>query len=75
MLFYEIEPFGQDTNYLGHAITASAIVNVNRGKGRKSYSPDEFMPKFERKKEGDISEAINFASVMTAAMGGKDERE
>ena len=71
--FYEFEPFGSEADYLGHAITASTVANVNRGK-HKAHKVEEFLPKFERQKETDITQAIGFAATMTAVMGGKDKR-
>ena len=70
MAFYSIEPFGSDTQYLGHAITASTIANVNRGKNKKPHEVSEFMPKFEKRKQG-IDEMMQFAEMMTVANGGK----
>jgi len=76
MLFYELEPFGTDINFMGHAITASTIANVNRKKHGKAYEPKDFMPKFERKKqEESVSQAIAFAEIFTMTHGGKDKRE
>ena len=74
MAFYELEPFGSEAFYLGHAITASTIANVNKKKGTKPISPVDMMPKFKEQEQGDISQAIGWAAAMTAALGGKDER-
>jgi len=74
MVFSQIEPFGADAGYLGHAITASTIANTNRNKGQKPYEVSEFMPKFEKKKEQSIEQMIQFASIFTAAAGGEDKR-
>ena len=71
MVFSQIEPFGADAGYLGHAITASTIANSNRQKGHKPYSAEDFMPKFEKKKEQSVEEMIQFASMFTVASGGK----
>jgi hypothetical protein len=70
MAFYSLEPFGGDTAYLGHAITASTVANVNRGKGKKAFKVDDFMPKFERKKPQTAEEQIHYAAMITAAMSG-----
>lgn len=75
MIFYEIEPFGAEASYLGHAITASTIANVTRPKGKKAYSPEKFMPSFERKQEQSVDEMISFASMLTTALGGQDKRK
>ena len=73
MAFYSIEPFGADTQYLGHAITASTIANVNRGKGKKAHEVSDFMPKFEKQRQS-VDEMLQFAEMMTVAYGGKDNR-
>lgn len=75
MIFYELEPFGAEASYLGHAITASTVANVNRGKGKKAYKPDNFMPSFEHKKAQSVDDMIGFASRITKAFGGKDKRQ
>lgn len=75
MIFYELEPFGMDVDFMGHAITASTIANVNRKKGSKAHKPEDFMPKFGRKKEQSVDQMIGMASMMTTVMGGQDLRE
>jgi len=72
--FFTLEPFGSEIDFMGHAITASTVANVNRPKGRKAYKPDDFMPKFE-KKEQTVDEMIQIAQAMTIAMGGEDKRK
>lgn len=75
MIFYELEPFGAEASYLGHAITSSIVANVNRRKGKKAYPPEDFMPKFGRKKKQSTDEMIGFAAAFTAALGGEDKRQ
>ena len=75
MIFYQLEPFGTQANFLGHAITASTVANANRGKNQQAYEAEDFMPKFKVDKEQSTEEMIAFASYMTAALGGKDERD
>ena len=70
--FSMLEPFGGDADYLGHAITAATIANANRGKG-KPAKPADFLPKF-RAGAQTVDEQIQFAAMMTAAMGGTIER-
>lgn len=74
MEFYKVEPFGMDAEYLGHAITATTVANVNRGKGQKAYKPQDFMPKFGTE-EQTPEEMLQFAAMYTAALGGKDLRD
>jgi hypothetical protein len=74
MAFNMLEPFGADADYLGHAITASTIANVNRGKNQKAYKAEDFMPKFE-KAEQTPNQMIQTAAMYTAAFGGVDLRK
>lgn len=69
MAFAQLEPFGADAGYLGHAIVASTVANANRGKGQKAMKIDDFMPKFQKEKQG-VDEMINIAAMMTIGMGG-----
>lgn len=75
MLYYQIEPFGTEAAFMGHAITSSVVANANRKKGKKPFTPDDFMPRFERAKEQGIDQAIQFAAMMTAGLGGQDKRK
>ena len=75
MLFYDYEPWGAEAYFFGHAITASTVANASRRKGQKAYSPDKFMPKFERKKEQSVGDMIGIAAAFTKLTGGEDLRE
>ncbi len=46
--YYQIEPFGEERADLRMGVLASTFANVNRGKHQKPFSPDDFMPKFDR---------------------------
>ncbi|OGO12738.1 MAG: hypothetical protein A2Y53_04905 [Chloroflexi bacterium RBG_16_47_49] len=71
MAFAQLEPFGSDAYYLGHAIVAHVIANVNRGKGQPEYKVGEFMPKFEDEIQS-ADQMLQFARTMTMALGGED---
>ena len=73
MAYHQVEPFGGDTPYIGHAITACTIANVNRSKHTKAMKVNEFMPKFEQHTQG-VDEMINIAAMYTVGLGGKDLR-
>lgn len=74
MEFYRVEPFGQEADWLGSAIVASTVANVNRGKGKKAFEVDDFMPKFNGcKKDQSVDEMIQMAAMFTVAAGGKVE--
>lgn len=72
MAFYQVEPFGWDAHAVGHAITAATVANANRGKGKKPARVEDFIPKW--KKPQTVEEQIQFAAMMTAALGGHDLR-
>jgi len=74
MAFDTLEPFGSVADNLGHAITASTIANVNRGKNQKAYKVEDFMPKFEKHNQT-ADEQIQIAAMFTAANGGSDFRD
>jgi len=70
MIFYGMEPFGNEAPYIGHAITASTIANANRKKGTKPIKPEDMMPKFERPKTQTTDDMIGVAKMVTAALSG-----
>lgn len=74
MAFSILEPFGTDAENLGHAITASTIANINRGKNDKPYKVEDFMPKFEKQSQSQ-DQMIQVASMYTEMLGGADLRE
>jgi hypothetical protein len=74
MAYATLEPFGIEAEYLGHAITASTVANVNRSKNQKAYSVEDFMPKFEKQNQTP-DEMIQIAEMFTMSMGGMDLRE
>jgi hypothetical protein len=74
MAFSTLEPFGSDADNLGHAITASTIANVNRGKNDKPYKVEDFMPKFEKENQSQ-DQMLQVASMYTELLGGQDLRD
>jgi len=74
MAFASLEPFGSEAYYIGHAIVAQVIANVNREKGKKAYKLEDFMPKFGEEKPQSAEQMMQFAQMMTIAMGGEDKR-
>ncbi len=73
--FSVLEPFGSETNFLGHAITSSTIANTSRGKNRKAFEVEDFMPKFGKATEQTVDEMLQIAQMMTIGLGGKDLRK
>lgn len=74
MAFASIEPFGAQAEYLGHAITASTIANVNRTKNQKAYKVEDFLPVFEKQKQTP-DQMLQIAEMFTVGLGGMDLRE
>lgn len=75
MVFSEIEPFGSEANFYGHAITASTVANVHRRKNTEAYEASDFMPKPKPKKQQAVDAMIGIAAHITQALGGKDKRK
>jgi len=70
--YYQIEPWGETRADLRSGIVASTIANVWRGKGKKAYSADEFIPDFEKARRAtgkqSMQEQIAKARMITAMM-------
>lgn len=73
MQFAKVEPFGSEASYIGHAITAQTVANVNRKKGSKPFKLRDFMPQFEREEQS-VGQMVQMAEMLTAVMGGEDKR-
>ena len=75
MAFGQLEFFGAEAFYVGFAIVAMTVANVNREKGQKAYELSDFMPSPGDKKKQTVEEMIQFAEMMTIGLGGKDLRD
>jgi len=75
MAFSQLEPFGAEAGYVGHAITASTVANVNRAKSQRAYEVSDFMPSMGKKEPQTGAEQIQFAEMYTIALGGADLRD
>jgi hypothetical protein len=67
--FYELEPFGRQADFQGHAQTAAMIYNVHRGEKDKPIKVEDLMPK-EPKPPQTASQMKQFAEMMTIGLGG-----
>jgi hypothetical protein len=78
MAFYNVEPFGSDTQYVGPAISTAAIINtldaIAGGPGDIA-KPTDFMPGAGNEKTQSLDEMLQMAQIITLANGGKDLRE
>jgi len=69
MAYSRLEPWGEDRDDLRMGIMASVIANSNRGKGKKPYKPQDFMPNFEPEDEAAAIERIR--ENLRKTLGGK----
>ena len=69
MAYSRLEPWGEDRDDLRMGIVASVIANSNRGKGKKPYKPQDFMPDFEPEDEAAAIERIR--ENLRKTLGGK----
>ena len=69
MAYSRLEPWGEDRDDLRTGIVASVIANSNRGKGKKPYKPQDFMPDFEPEDEAAAIERIR--ENLRKTLGGK----
>lgn len=44
MAYYNLEPFGEQVEWLRSGAICSVIANVNRGQKGKVFTPEDFMP-------------------------------
>lgn len=51
MMYDRIMPIGLRGEYWQAGLIASAILNVNRGKSDRAFSPEDFIPSFEPPKK------------------------
>lgn len=69
LAFARVEPFGEARADLRAGIVASTIANIHKAKGRKPYSPQDFMPDFEP--EDEAAAVARMKARVMAALGGK----
>ncbi len=69
LAYSRVDPWGEDRDDLRMGIVASVIANSNRGKGKKPYKPQDFMPNFEPEDEAAAIERIR--ESLRKTLGGK----
>ncbi len=77
MAFAGLEPFGEERADLRAAIVASTVANTARDPKtqRDPFTPQEFMPKFEKETtEQTPEQMLAIVEMLNAAFGGKDLR-
>ena len=74
LAYAEAEPFGEERADLRMAILAAVEANVHRSRrGQKTYKPQDFMPKFEGKKDpkDKAVQTLNTMKFIAAAFNAK----
>ena len=77
LAFYKVEPFGEKRADLRAAVVAAAVANTARDpkKRKKPFTPADFMPRFERKRERQSwEEQLRMVEMFNVALGGRDLR-
>lgn len=85
MIFDSVEPIGDRRSDWQFAMLAAMIANVNRDRKKRSqpYTPNDFVPDFEKRWESARSpdeatpweHLLEIVQMWNAALGGKDERD
>lgn len=77
MAYYGIEPFGEERADWRAGIVASTVANTARDPKvqREPFTPQEFMPKFEKETtEQTPEQMLAIVEMLNAAFGGQDLR-
>lgn len=69
MAYSRLEPWGEERDDLRMGIMAATVANVNRGKDKKPYKPQDFMPSFEP--VSDEERAAALLAKARKALGGR----
>lgn len=67
MAYAQIDPWGEERADLRNGIACSLMANAWRVKGSRRYSPQDFIPKFEREiKPQTVEEQLDIARAWAA---------
>lgn len=66
MAYAQLEPWGFEVDMYAAAISAAAVYNVNRKKGKKPFSPSDFIPEIKSAVEnsGDFFKELKSALIL-----------
>ena len=72
MVFYGLEPWGDERADLRAGIQAATTANCHRTSKGKAFEPDDFMPKFDREapKQKDPSKIAQAMMLLASRTGG-----
>lgn len=71
MAYEMLEPFGPPATAYAAGVVASTLGNVNRGKDREPFAPEEFMPQIYRQPADDKARKARQAAAKKRALAGK----
>lgn len=79
MVFYGLEPWGEERADLRAGIVASTVANVHRAPGSAPLTADEFMPRYDEYDEPesdgpDWERLLATVELLNVAFGGRDLR-
>ena len=72
--YSKVEPLEYRAD-LRAGIICAVIANVNKGKRKAPYKPEDFMPEKAKKKVQDWKEQKSMVELLNTAFGGKDLRK
>lgn len=58
MAYSRIEPFGGQMDDYRAGLVAATIANVNRSKGHKGFTPQDFMPFATKQEKADVTQDV-----------------
>lgn len=71
--YAQLEPFGPEMDFWRAGMIAATIANVNRKKGKKPYTAEDFMPrsigKRKRRKAQTPDEMLNYVRCLGVMYG------
>ena len=73
--FDRLDPFTRERDDLRAGIVASTIANVNRGKGKRAYTPKDFMPDYRPKGARLAEKARAAIAAAAASAAAKSQRK
>lgn len=72
MIYLQMEPAGEERADLRAGIISSTVANAHKGKGGRTFKPQDFMPKFGTQEvEQGEEEMMLAAQMLTKSFGGK----
>ncbi len=77
MAFYTLDPWGGKRDDLRSGILASVIANSNRGKNTKAFTPQDFVPDFDKpvNRKQTVEEQMAIVEQMKIALGDMGHQE